>query len=218
MQMIIFAVIGLIVILIVIVSAIEAKKRRESMRGLAQRLGLVFNADKDYNLARYYKFLDKLCPGSDQYAFNTIRGRYQDHDIIIFDYHYEVGSGKHKQTYLFSFFILFLPRSFPELIITREGVLSKIAQAIGYDDIDFESHEFSRQFCVRSPDKKFAYDICHARMIDYLLQHQDLSLEIEQNALSLAFNTCLAPSQIEYNLKRLLTIRSLIPDYLLNKT
>ena len=104
--------------------------------------------------------------------------------------------------------------SFPELVIGSEGVFSKIAQAIGYDDIDFESHEFSSKFCVRSGDKKFAYDVCNARMIEYLLSNSDLSIEIEDNTLAISFNRRLAPDMIEPNLKRLIMVRSLMPEYL----
>ena len=104
--------------------------------------------------------------------------------------------------------------SFSELIIIPEGIFSKIAQAVGYDDIDFESHEFSRKFCVHSKNKKFAYDVCNARMIEYLLSNTDMSIEIEETALAISFNSRLAPEKIEPNLKRLITIRSLLPDYL----
>ena len=106
---------------------------------------------------------------------------------------------------------------FPELTIGREGFFSKIGQALGFDDIDFESHEFSRKFLVRSKDKKFAYDVCNARMIDYLLSNTDLSIEIESNVLAIYFTGRLAPEFIEKNLKRLVEIRSLILEYLFNQ-
>lgn len=95
----------------------------------------------------------------------------------------------------------------------REGIFSKIAQAVGYDDIDFESHEFSRKYCVRSRNKKFAYDICNPRMIEYLLANRDLTIEIENRALGIGFDSRLDPSKIEVNLKRLVRVRRLIPDY-----
>lgn len=100
------------------------------------------------------------------------------------------------------------------MIIVPEGFFSKIAQAIGYDDIDFESHEFSRKFCVRSRNKKFAYDVCNARMIEYLLSNTNLSIEIEGRVLAVSFNRKLTPERIEPNLNRLITVRSLLPDYL----
>ncbi len=81
-------------------------------------------------------------------------------------------------------------------------------------DIKFESAEFSKAFCVRSPDKKFAYDVCNAQMMEYLLANRDLSVEIENQVLALAFNTRLSVQQIETNLQRLVAIRSCLPEYL----
>ena len=208
-----------IVIAAAIYASIAARKRREELFALATRLGLSFRQEDDRTLAARFGFLDKLGQGSNRYAFNILSGNYHDHEVLVFDYHYETHSTDSKgrrQTHhhYFSFFILTLPRSFPELRITREGMLSKIAQVFGYDDIDFESAEFSRSFCVRSKDKKFAYDICHVQMMEYLLANRDLSLEIEANALALAFDSQLSAPQIELNLRRLLDIRLQMPEYL----
>jgi hypothetical protein len=199
---------------VAILGYISSLKRREAMAAVAARLGLQFSPGKNRDMARRYRFLDKLRRGSQRYAFNVLSGSYQEHEVLLFDYHYRTGSGKNTHHYYISFFILPLPASFPELIIGPEGIFSKIAQAVGYDDIDFESHEFSRKFCVRSRDKKFAYDVCNARMIEYLLSNTDLSIEIEDRALAVSFDSRLAPEQIEPNLNRLVTVRSLLPDYL----
>lgn len=203
-----------IIVVVVVIGYIAARKRREAMRAAAARLGLRFQPRKDRGLARQYRFLDKLRQGSNRYAFNTLSGSYQGHDVMLFDYHYQTGSGKNTHHHYFSFFILQLLISFPELVIDKEGFFSKIAQAVGYDDIDFESHEFSRKFCVRSADKKFAYDVCNARMIECLLSNSDLSIEIEGDSLAISFHRRLAPEQIEPNLNRLITVRSLMPEYL----
>jgi hypothetical protein len=208
-----------IVIAAIAFSAIAAKKRREALAGLAQRLGFSFSPAKDRNIDDQYRFLDALRQGSNRYACNILSGNYQERDVQIFDYHYETHSTNskgHRQTHHhhFSFFILTLEISCPELKITKEGFFSKIGQALGFDDIDFESHEFSRQFCVRSKDKKFAYDVCNAKMIDYLLDNKDMSIEIEQNALALACKRKLDAAQIEHNLNRLIKIRTLMPEYL----
>ena len=203
------------VFLIVIVAAtIAAHKRREAFRALAAGLGLRYEPSRRRDLARQYKFLDKLRRGHNRYAYNILSGSYKEHELILFDYHYQTGSGKNTQHHHFSFFILHLPFVFPELVIGPEHIFSKIAQSFGYDDIDFESHEFSRKFCVRSPDKKFAYDVCNARMIEYLLSNCNFSIEIESNVMAISFNRRLAPDQIEPNLNRLLEVRSLMPEYL----
>ena len=120
------------------------------------------------------------------------------------------------------FFLPFLiPRLFrPTLLevfgLTRADLQngSKVAQAVGFDDIDFESHEFSRSYCVRSASKRFAYDVCHGRMIEYLLANPDLTLEIEGHALAIGFGSRLDAAQVEYNLGRLAALRELMPAYL----
>jgi len=215
---------GVIVVFICVIGAIiwgiyAGRKRRDAMTLLAERLGLHFHHERNYQLADRYSFLDKLRQGSNQYAYNILSGSYQGHDIAAFDFHYETHSTDSKgrrQTHHhhFSFFVLTLPKYFPELTIAKEGFFSKIAQAVGYDDIDFESHEFSRRFVVRAKDKKFAYDFCNARMIDYLLGHSDINLEVDQNMLALGFGSRLKVEEIEPHLNNLIKIRSLMPDYL----
>ncbi|MBN2211222.1 MAG: hypothetical protein JW709_07485 [Sedimentisphaerales bacterium] len=222
MQVVIIIFVIIFIVVGIIVSSIAARKRREELGLLAQRLGLVFTPGHDADMDNRYPFLGKLKQGSNRYAFNILSGIYNGHEVMVFDYHYETHSTDSKgrrQTHHhnFSFFILNLPISCPELLISREGLFSKIAQAFGYDDIDFESHEFSRRFCVRSRDKKFAYDVCHARMMEYLLANPDLSIEIEQNVLTLYFSGSLKVPEIEMNLNRLLEIRSLLPAYLFGK-
>ena len=206
-----------IIVVVVVIGYIAARKRREAMAAVAGRLGLRFQPRKNRGLARQYRFLDKLRQGSNRYAFNILSGSYEGHDVMLFDYHYQTGSGKDTHHHYFSFFILQLPMSFPELVIDKEGFFSKIAQAFGYDDIDFESHEFSRKFCVRSADKKFAYDVCNGRMIEYLLSNNDLSIEIEDDSLAISFSRRLAPEHVEPNLNRLFTVRSLMPEYLFSR-
>ncbi len=215
------------VIALVVVGAIfghlVAKKRQEAMLALAARLGLRFDPNKDHGLAKRYQFLDKLRAGDNRYAFNVLSGKYNSHDVMAFDYHYETHSTDskgHRQTHhhYFSFFLLLMPISFPELTVGREGFFSKVAQSLGYDDIDFESHEFSRKFCVRSRDKKFAYDVCNARMMEYLLANDDLTIEIEGPAMAISFGNRLSPEQIESNLNRLIAVRSLLPDYLFSRS
>lgn len=205
-----------------IFAAMAGKRRREELAALALRLGLNYQAERDATLADRLKFLNALAQGSNRYAYNILSGRYQTREVLLFDYHYETHSTDskgHRQTdhHHFSCFVLTLPQSFPELRITREGFLSKVAQVFGYDDIDFESAEFSRAFCVRSKDKKFAYDVCNAQLMEYLLANRDLSVELEDRALALAFGSCLTAPAIEFNLQRLLAIRSHLPEYLFTK-
>lgn len=219
MQLIFFAVFGIIAIAAAIYSGIAARKRREGLFELAQRLNLRFDPDPDYGMAERFQFLKKLAQGDNRYCYNVLSGTYQNNDVLAFDYHYQVTThdknGSHTTHYRFSVFLLQMEKVvFPDLTIRHESFFLKIAEAFGYQDIKFESAEFSKTFCVRSPDKKFAYDVCNAKMIEFLLANRDLSLEIENEVIALVFNSCLSFDQIELNLNRVTQIRSLMPDYL----
>ena len=216
-----FLIFGLFVALFIVVGVLgwlAEKRRREAFQALAQRLGMRYQK-KDPSIAQRFEFLDKLRQGEDRYAFNILDGQFEEQPVMLFDFHYETHSTDSKgrretHDHYFSFFILFEEKIFPELRIYPENILSKLGQMLGYHDIDFESAEFSRAFTVRSKDKKFAYDICHTRMMRYLLAHRDLSLEIEKQCVSMSFNTRLKPEQIEGRLRQLVEIRKLFPEYL----
>lgn len=197
---------------------LQEKKRREAFAALAAQLGLHYIA-KDFSIASRYSFLDTLCRGDNRYAFNILTGPFQNHSVRVFDYHYETHSTDSKgnrQTHhhYFSFFILEQERSFPELKIYPETLMSRLGQMLGFDDIDFESIEFSKAFTVRSTEKRFAFDVCHTGMMTYLLAHRDLSIEIEGNCISLAFQQRLRPTEVVARLEQLIEIRNLFPEYL----
>jgi hypothetical protein len=216
-----FLLFGLGVVLVIVVAILghlQEKKRREAFLAIARRLELRYR-DRDVTMDERYHFLDPLQQGSDRYAFNILEGTYRGYAVQAFDYHYETYSrdskGRRKTDHhYFSYFILEQELSFPELRIYPETFFSKLGQMIGFDDIDFESAEFSRAFTVRSKDKRFAYDICNADMMQYLLRHRNLSLEIEGRCLALSFNARLQPHEVEANLDRLIAIREMFPEYL----
>ena len=204
----------------VIYSFIAERKRRAALSGLAQQMNLNFDAGQDDGIPGRFGFLKQLDQGDNRYATNVISGTYRGNQVLAFDYHYETytndKNGRHTHHHWFSFFILTVPVLFPGLTIRRETFFTKVAEVFGYQDINFESAEFSKAFNVRSPDKKFAYDVCNARMMEYLLANRDLGVELENEVIALAFTSRLAAEEFEHNLQRLTEIRSLLPEYLFN--
>jgi hypothetical protein len=59
--------------------------------------------------------------------------------------------------------------AWPELQVEREGVLDRVAGALGFDHIDFESEEFNRTYAVHCQDRRFAMAIIDPRMMEHLL-------------------------------------------------
>jgi hypothetical protein len=174
-----------------------------------------FNPNRDEGFAMGWGFLNWLAQGQERYAFNILRGTYHEQALFVFDYHYLTGSGKSREEHYCTLLMLVFKESFPQVSIGPESLRAKIAAALGVgNDIKFESAEFSRMFYVQSKDKKFAYDVCNPQMIEYLLANRGLQIEIQGPVILLAFEPQLPVGQIEFNLQRLIEIRSRLPDYL----
>jgi hypothetical protein len=215
--LIIVLAVGLAVALVIIGYRLE-KKRREAFQSLAARLGMTYTA-RDSTIASQYRFLDALCRGENRYAYNVLSGTFEGYPARAFDFHYETHShdSRGRRTthhHHFSFFLIEQEKAFPELRIYPEDFLSKLGQMMGFDDIDFESIEFSKAFVVRSADRKFAYDVCHTRMMEYLLAHRELSVEVEGRCIAISFNSRLKPEEVPVRLRQLVEIRRLFPEYL----
>jgi hypothetical protein len=185
---------------------------------VAQKLGIKFSPEKTRDIQPGLAFINRLQYGKRHYALNVFSGRYKKQKVLVFDFRYEIetitGRGGTTIEDPYCFYTLELPRCLPEVTIYKEGMFSKVIQAAGDNDIDFESHEFSRKFRVRSPDPRFAYDFCNVRMNEYLLQNTDLSIEVDRNILCISFDKPLNFEEVEHNLKRLVAIRNLMPNYI----
>jgi len=192
------------------------RQRVSDLRGLATRLGFDdFNPARDESFPLGWGFLSRLARGQERYAFNMLRGTYHEQSLFVFDYHYQTGSGKSREEHYCTLLMLVFKESFPQVSIGPESLRAKIAAAFHVgNEIKFESAEFSRIYCVQSKNKKFAYDVCNPQMIEYLLANRGLQIEIQGPVILLAFEPQLPVGQIEFNLQRLIEIRSRLPEYL----
>lgn len=164
------------------------EKRREALAALARRLGWRFDPACDYDHDEQYAHFEIFRRGHSRAAYNTLTGNLHVLgrlcSVKMGDFIYKVtrqsGKSRSTTTYRFSYVIVHLPfAGVPDLVIRREGLFDKLAGAFGFDDIDFESAEFSRRFYVKSRDKKFAYDVIHARMMEFLLAGEVPAIDIE---------------------------------------
>ncbi len=171
-----------LVIVLAIVGHQQAKKRREALGHWAHQHGLSYWPAKDHDFEERYPFFDCLKTGSNRYAHNIIEGEWDGRHLVAFDYHYETHSTDSKgnrQTrhHHFSAVILRAKTPLKPLIIRAENLFDRIGSVFGFDDIDFESAEFSRRFCVKAEDRKWAYDVLHARAMEFLMQSPQFSIE-----------------------------------------
>jgi hypothetical protein len=162
--------------------SLKSRQRREALAAVARRLGLDFDPRADRSIHRTFRH-DLFKSGGSRKATNNVFGTMDicgyPIQIRMADYQYDTGSGKSRQTHHVSFACFLLPFvGTPDLLVRKEGIGDKLLGGMGFDDIDFESEEFSRRFWVKSGDKRHAYDVIHPGMMEFLLQGPTPHLEI----------------------------------------
>lgn len=179
------------VFIVIGVLAYKAEQRRQAeFLSVAQEHGLQFLPDSEVGWSSRWPRFECFQRGHSRRAFNLLTGRLNGGgpQCVLGEYQFKEthGSGKNRRTvtYTFGFVILDIgARGAPDVLIRREHLLDKVAGFLGFDDIDFESAEFSRAFMVKSPDKRFAYDLIDAQMMEFLLGAGTPNIDIGGNVL-----------------------------------
>lgn len=214
---ILFVVIGVIVVAAIIYSIYASSQRRKALIAWAHAHGLTFDQSKDRSLDDRYPEFDCLRQGSSRYSYNHINGQWNGKGFLGFDYHYETGSGKNRSTHRFSAVVLESTIPLKPLFIRPEGFFDKVTEFFGYDDIDFESAEFSRKFYVKSPDKKWAYDVIHARTMDYLLAAPQFTVKFDRRYVIAYRSSTFKPEQFAAAAELIEGILDRLPEYVIRQ-
>lgn len=195
------------------------RKQTEKWATFAKQRGWRFT-DKDSNgRPQRYRDFQPFGQGRSRHARWVLSGRLGNTPFEIFHYHYEItsGSGKHRSTthYWFKICTLEMPIDAPGLVIKDEHLGHKLFDAVGGEDIDMEHDAFSRKFWVKCEDRKFAYDVLHAPMIEFLLPMEGWSWEWRERTLMLTEEGKFEPERCDELLELVSGFRERLPRHLL---
>ena len=168
----------LVIGLVLLVAAVwwwgwyQKKKRREGLAFAARQLGLEYSQVDTRGCIDLP--LSLLTKGDGRGTENVLWGSWQDMSVREFDFWYYTEStdarGSRTRSYRhFSCAVTEIEAACSPLTIVREGLLTRLAAAIGLDDIRFESEEFNDAFNVKAKDRRFANDLIDQRMMGWLL-------------------------------------------------
>jgi hypothetical protein len=208
---------GALIVALVIWGIIRSRREREAMAALAAELGVRFYAEDPWDLPERYGQFDLFSSGHSKHATNVLAGDADGRSMMAFDYTYKTGSGKDESTYSYQALILGLPVLAPHLSLRDETFLDKMAAWVGHDDINFESAEFSRKYYVKCETPKFAYDIFHARLIEYLLKCGQAPAMEMRGPLLVMHDSPRGPDGIRRMFQIGRQIVQSIPDYVLKE-
>jgi hypothetical protein len=102
---------------------------------------------------------------------NTATGLHDGVELVVADYWFAPKGAEQYDDY--ERYTCVIGPSVPgwsDLAVVPERLRSRVADAVGVPQIDTESEDFNRAFCIRSADPRFASAFVDARMMAWLLE------------------------------------------------
>jgi len=190
-------------------------KRRQAFRAFARSHGLRYDIHDPYGLDQIpFRLFRK---GDGRTLLNMLSGPWRGEQMRAFDFDYHEehtapNGSTTRTTHAYSCVVLEVDAAFPHLAVDREGFVSRFGSALGSRDIEFESEEFNRRFHVASVDRKFAYELLDARMMQWLLHlPNDVTFEVLDRWLLLSRKGQVEPAGFAPLIEMGLALRGRIP-------
>ncbi len=148
------------------------QQRREGLASFAAQYQMEYSRQDPFGLLDHDFRLLRM--GDGRGCENVLSGSWQAMPVREADYWYYTESkdsnGRTSKSYkYFSVVIADLDGMLPYVSIQKESLFTKLADHLGFHDLDFESDDFNREFQVKAEDRQFAYKLIDARMIRWLL-------------------------------------------------
>jgi hypothetical protein len=161
------------------------KKRREALAQLFAKLGFAYQpsgvsvSDLPFGTSQMHiGDLPLFTRGSSRRVKNYAEAKVGAYTLCYFDYTFVTGSNKNRKSSHFSVVGLGGSIGLPKFTLGPEDFFSKIAQAVGYDDIDLPSDpEFSQAFVLRSPEPEQTARVLTRPVLDTLKRIGEIQLE-----------------------------------------
>lgn len=197
------ALVPIFVVLIIVAALLGVwylkQRRLREFHDFALQFGLEFSSEDPFGLLGVpFRLFTK---GEGRGLENVLWGDWQGQAVRACDYWFyeesgDSGGSRSRTYHRFSCLIHEVPASFSGLEIARETLLSRLADHVGFRDIEFELDEFNGAFQVKAQDRKFAYDFIDARMMRWLLSlDRDYAFEVAGKWL-LTYRKRVRPAQL----------------------
>jgi hypothetical protein len=165
-------------ILIIVYTIKQEKKRTEAFKNLADSLGFTFNPKplaEAYPVSQFQLF----DIGHSKRFSNGMIQEKNGIKISMFEYFYTTGSGKNSTIHGQTVTIFSAPQlKLPQFVLKPEGLFQKIGELFGAKDIDFEdSPEFSKKYHLKSVLEEETRKAFSKAIRDFLLNKVNYSIE-----------------------------------------
>ena len=153
-------------------SYVRKRRRAQALATFASQYDFELSPRDAFDLTSYpFRLFDQ---GDGRGCENVMAGTWQGLPSKEADYWYYTQSTdsqgrSSRQYHYFSVVVADLECAIPDVLIEKESALSRIADHLGFHDVEFESEDFNRRFRVKAADREFAFKVIDDRMMTWLL-------------------------------------------------
>lgn len=176
MPVLLFVLVAAVALGVAVAGYVARHKRREALATFAFQRGMELSLEDPYGLDRLPFRLFGL--GDGRGCENVLTGTWEGLPVRAADYWYYDEStdseGRTSRSYKrFSVVVAEVEASLPQVGIEQESLFTRMADHLGFRDVEFESEDFNCRFQVRTADREFAFKLIDARMMAWLMSTGD---------------------------------------------
>lgn len=192
----------------------RTRQHREALLLVATRHGLDLSIRDPFGLTGLpFAWVRR---GDDQEVTNVLHGSLDGEPVQVFElackFHSTDAKGhRSTRTERYTCAVVGNPGVwFPHLQLSPETLGSRLKDAVGMRDIQFESDAFNRAWDVRCDDRRFAYALIDPRVMDLLLAIDDFRFELNNDGI-LVVHRRVAPEDVLEVHRAGLALRDALP-------
>ncbi|MDP2772403.1 MAG: DUF3137 domain-containing protein [Nocardioides sp.] len=204
-----------LVVVLIVVGMVQAKKRREALTAFAAARGWTMRESDQSLVTRFGG--SPFGTGSSRKATNCLYGSHDGRHMVAFDYQYQTSSGtgddRRTTTHHYSVVAMSLGVATPRLAVSPEGPVGRFFGRLTNRDIELESEDFNHAFTVTSDDRRFASDVLHPKMMQMLLRWPALGWRFEADSMLVIRSGRHQPAEIDATLAVMDAVLDEVPDF-----
>ena len=190
---------------------VDVLSRRKQLEQFAKSSGWSFYPKKKASVCEAIPDSIRLHLGSVTRPINLIEGKYDALRFVCFDFGFSSNGDEYFVDDYRSCVLVEPGCKMDFLLIRKQEVKDAIAgQGLG---VAFESVEFSKTFLVLADDERWAYDVIHPLMMEFLLLNTDYVIEFGKHGLFLYKSGLFSNEEFKEAIEIGCGIMERIPDF-----
>ena len=160
-------------------------RRTDAMRSLADEMSMDFDNQLPGTVDRAIRDFGLFNRGRSRKVRNVMTTQTDASRLTVFDYHFVTGGGNHTRHHAFTVVAMVsADLRCPSFELYPETLWSKIGSAVGFQDIDFDSHPaFSSAYVLKGANEVALRDFFDHRRLDYFSAHRGLTVQVSDGVM-----------------------------------